>query len=211
MMSKQSVAYHSSMTRPEEALGVQRTEVGNSVALVADLGHGLPNEFHACDVLYCEPAWQRGYDRFLERAGGGVSFDEYMGAFARIAADSLSGKAPPMILIVGRAALRMLPKPTSQADVNLNTGGRFIAEAVAVSYGRKLPAVKTRHRDWSNIDTENLLRTLAKKYRRVGDPSCGYGNTGRIFAEAGREFVMSDVNATCIGHIAERAGEWHGR
>ncbi len=38
--------------------------------------------------------------------------------------------------------------------------------------------------------------------------SGGYGRAGRIFYEAGKRFVMSDYNASCIGHIAKEWQMW---
>jgi hypothetical protein len=190
------------MRSPGSAAPVQRIKIGKSVAFVADICTGLPAEFASCDILYSEIAWERTFARFAERAGVPASYDSYITAVAQIAQNALGGKAPPVILICGKSALKHLPTPTARMDVNLNTGGPFIAVAVTVSFGAKLPRVTERHKNWTNVDTESLLRALAKKYDRVGDFSCGYGNTGLVFANAGKTFVMSDMNAECIGHIA---------
>jgi len=196
--------YHSSLKEPARAPAVQRADVHGSVALVADLACGLPPEFASCDLLYTEAAWEYGYERFVQRAGGGSDYPAYFEALRALATD---GKQP-LVLVCGKRALKGLPDPKDSELVNINSGGTFVAEAVAVAFRCKLPKVTKRHEGWLNLDTENLLRALARKYHRVGDPSCGYGNTGRIFAEHGRTFVMSDLNPTCIGYIAEHAGEW---
>lgn len=197
-------AYHSSLSDPEQATPRRRVRIGASVAFVADLGAGLPKEYAACDLLYSEVAWEHGYKLFVERAGGGNDYATYLHELGRIAETAPA----PCIFICGKRALREMPKPAETVPVNLNTGGRFIAEAVAVTYRCRLPRVKERHRDWTNIDTEHLLHALADRYACVGDPSCGYGNTGRVFLAHGKRFVMSDVNPACIGHIAEHVPSW---
>lgn len=203
-MERKTHDYHSSLAEPAEARPRQRVRLGDSLAFVADLGRGLPKEFADCDILYTEIAWERGYERFIERAGKGSDYAAYLAALAKIAATA----PQPVIFICGKRALRGLPEPVEVTPVNLNTGGRFVAEAVAATFRCRLPEVRERHGKWLNIDTENLLRALAQTYRRVGDPCCGYGNTGRVFTEHGRDFVLSDLNPTCIGHIAEHAPSW---
>lgn len=196
--------YHSSLTTPVETKPRQRVQLGDSLAFVADLGKGLPKEFAACDILYAEVAWERTYNRFVERAGRGCTYEEYLRSIAAVASEA----AQPCVLVCGKRALRGLPEPIDAVPVNLNTGGRFIAEAVVVSYRCKVPDVRERHRNWTNMDTENLLHALTEKHNRIGDPCCGYGNTGRVFAEHGRQFVLSDINPMCIGYIAEHAKTW---
>ena len=197
-------AYHSSLDEPLSSKARQRFTIGDSVAFVADLARGLPGAFAGCDLLYTEVAWERGYDRFVERAGGGSDYAEYVEALSAIA----SSAEQPFIVVCGKAMTRLLPAPKTTTAVNLNTGGKFLAEAVALTYRCALPRVRVRHPGWTDLDTENLLRALARTYRRVGDPCCGYGSTGRIFAESGRSYVMSDINASCIGYIAEHAHKW---
>ncbi len=53
-----------------------------------------------------------------------------------------------------------------------------------------------------------MLFHLAERYNRVGDFTCGYGRVGRIFSGAGKTWVMSDYNPTCIGYIGMNASGW---
>lgn len=53
-----------------------------------------------------------------------------------------------------------------------------------------------------------VLALLARKYKKVGDWCCGYGYSGRVFLSQGREAVLSDYNAKCIGYIANNYQTW---
>lgn len=202
-----TVDYHSVLAEPGTAKPRRRFTIGDSVALTWDISRGLHRSFRDCDLLYSEPAWEHGFDRYVERSGESIEYADYIGAISEI----MRTDDRPAVLIVGKRAARALPEPSSATPLHLNSGGRFIVEAVALAYRCILPRVTARHRGWTNIDSANLLHALAKQYSRVGDFSCGYGNTGRIFAEHRCSWVMSDSSAECIGHIAVHAKAWGPR
>jgi hypothetical protein len=195
-----SSVYHSARTPELLGLAPAPADVihrfGPSAAFVHDLTRdGLPSAFNDCDVIYTEMAWRAGYDTFMKRAGrapGG--FRCYVEELAWMAEDT----RVPFYLVTGKDILRRLPKPAIAAEGQLRKGGCMIAV-----YGTDLPLPAP--------DTLELLAALAARHQRVGDPCCGYGTAGRIFAERGKTFVLSDVNAKCIGYVARHAPSWAAR
>lgn len=200
-MGKKSIAYHSSLTDPGIAPIVSRFNVGDSVAFVANICDGLPREYNDCDIIYSEIAWRRTFAVFAKRSGVSSSYEEYIESIAVVASSAALGDVAPTVIVCGKLDEKSLPVPTERVSVNLNTGGRFVAEAVALSYGTSLPRLKTGK--WENPATVDLLSALADKYERIGDFCCGYGNSGMAFRAQGGSFVMSDFDPKCIGRIKQ--------
>ena len=175
----------------------RRWEGGGSVALVHDVMAGpLPAEFEACDVLYADLPWRTGFDGYNGRAGvdDGRTYPAFMAAVSRV----VEAQNRPVVLVTGRHALSMLPKPVQKLPVVMPVANR--QPALALVYGCVLRC------DWE--DTAGLVARLATWYRRVGDFCCGYGQSARAFAAAGRRFVASDYNPECVGYIAQHADSW---
>jgi hypothetical protein len=212
-LRKVSHPYHTSLREPAVELKQRPSEYrgeDGSAAFVLNLvtnlhrtGGVLPDPYDTCDVLYTEMAWERGYPIFAERAGlRSVDFDAYVKAIAAIA----ENEKAPAVIITGKKALRRLPTPALQMEAWINSGGLVIATgAVAAFYRMSTVPTCARSGDGSTL---SLLEGLATIYRRIGDPCCGFGNAGRVFAGAGRNFVMSDVNRDCIRFVAQHAPGW---
>ena len=161
------------------------------IALAHDLTSGpLPKEYGRCDVLYTDPPWRSGYDEFALRAGVLVpSYHDFM--------DALVDAIPPgipAVVVTGLHAAMHFGTEYRPFRVRLNEH-----EAIAYSRGVDVP---------EGMTAEQLGRTLADRYQCVGDPCCGYGNTARWFVQAGKRFVVSDINPRCIGYIAEHEKGW---
>ena len=171
---------------------VSRYECATGVAFQHDLADGLPAEFDQADVLYADLPWRQGWDKFAERAGASQR-GGYNDAMRRIGA-LLRSFGKPAVMVTGKHALPFL-KPDGAAPVRLNGAG-----AVACLWG--VPSWQAA------IDASDLLHDLAGRFRCVGDPCCGYGRAGRVFAQRGGRFVLSDLNAECIGYIAAHAPRW---
>jgi len=174
-----------------------RFEMGDNVALWHDLvaDPTLPQEFDSCDVLYAEPPWPAGFDRFNRRAGtmDGRTYADLLTALTRLIED----RQEPVILILGRQAQRQLPEAQQVIRMTMN-GGAVLA---------LLHRVELDPPPATNLA---LLAALARLYSRVGDPMCGYGLTARVFTAAGKAWTLSDSNRMCIGHIARTAPTWKG-
>lgn len=190
--------YHSALHPEQTAPAVDRFEHAGSVALVHDItSNALPRDYDACDVLYTEMAWRPGYQRFIERAGASAStFVDYIAALVSVIQQSLM----PVCMVTGPALVRYFPVPTQRLHLlfpdALHKGGR--CEALVY---RTNVCADLRY-------TTDLVLYLADRFRVVGDPCCGYGNTGRAFATRGGRFVLSDFNPRCIGWVALHAPSW---
>jgi hypothetical protein len=185
--------YHTALAGQHQRWpALDRFECAAGVAFRHDLTQGLPVEFDQADVLYADLPWRQGWDTFAQRAGtaqrGGYN------AAMRGIGGLLRACNKPAVMVTGKHAQAALA-PDSVAPVRLNGG-----DAVACLWG----VPPWRHR----LDASDLLADLAGQYRCVGDPCCGYGRAGRLFAQRGRRFVLSDLNPECIGYIAAHAAGW---
>lgn len=185
--------YHSALHAPLGHPPLERWEGHGSIAMLADLPR-LPAEFLGCDVVYMDPPWDAGYAEFNRRAG--VRDAPAYGDWLRSVDDALRVLALPAVVVLGKRGSRIL-SPDWTAPVTLNG-----APAVAAVYGLPGGAL-----DGCGT-SQAVIRRLAERFVRVLDPCAGYGRTGRIFAEAGRTFVLADSNPECIGYIAAHAGGW---
>lgn len=199
-MKVAATPYHSALHPPEKAARAfhwtgPRASVAFSSPLVSDR---LPKAYAGVDVLYCEPPWAAGYDEFNRRAEAAVGTSYVMpyGSWVETLDAAVRRLRKPAVLIVGKKTLRYMTPDWTQ-ETRLNG-----AKAIAACYN--LPSDLL-----AGCMTETgILYTLAETFRRVGDPCCGYGRAGRMFASKGGSFVMSDSNPECIGMVATRAAEW---
>lgn len=149
------------------------------------------------DVVYADLPWKAGYEEFAARAGYPVPpFAEFMVA-AHVEARRYAARGGVCLWVTGASHVKAYLKPDQIIPVTLNKD-----RAVVAVYGQpRVTLIENEH-------TTSLLERLATVYSRVLDPCCGYGRAGRIFAQAGKNFTMSDTNAICVGHIAQHAHEW---
>jgi hypothetical protein len=189
--------YHTALGqgRLEAAESVQAWRAGNNEAFVHDLLSGpLPDAYARADVLFSDVPWPAGFERFESRAGingnhGTRVWSQLITTYVREA----RRLEIPLVFSTNRSKHWELPQPDAKLPSRLNG-----AHCALWTYGL----------DIQGGDVMNVLRELACRYDVVGDPMCGYGRTGRVFAQASKHFVMSDYNPYCIGYIAEHAPTW---
>ena len=189
--------YHSALLPELATTPCKRVIFGESTAFVHDLTRGIPLDYDRCDVFYTEMPWRPGYAKFLERAGvsGTSSFLDYVKALCTI-----TERQNPFIVILGASLLRYFPDPTTRLNIRFPRDLHKGAECIAIAYNVDLPqGIRT---------TVDVTTWLAGAYSCVGDPSCGYGNTGRVFVENGKTCILSDINPKCIGWIAGQCADW---
>lgn len=187
---KHVTPYHTALAdgHEEQAEPLDRVEFSDGVALRHDVWDDLPPEFDACDVIYAEPPWPKGYAIFNERAEvQAPPWSEFQKRIAQHALRSL-GRGVPTVLMAGNVALRHHPHAGYTREVVLN-GNRVLA----VCYGTTV----------ESSNAIDLIHELAERFDCIGDYCCGYGRTIGIVREHGKRFVASDHNARCIGFIAE--------
>ena len=172
----------------------QSAESQHGVAFVHDLCSGaLPEAYSACDVLYAELPWRAGLAEFDKRAG--VAVPRNYQAFMRAVAKIILETKQRAFMVTGRQGMRYLPYPSHLLETTLNG-----ASCIVMAYTRT-PRGRMERTDFNS--TADLLHWLAGQFSCIGDFCCGYGRAGRIFAEHGKRFVMSDYNAECVGYIGD--------
>lgn len=190
------IPYHSALAKGklEEAapLSGLYLDTRNNACFVWDIvTDEIPDLFYECDLVYAEPAFPAGLKAFDQRAGRStLTYSQYATAFG----DIIRKLDRPTVLFIPPVALKFTPPPdyTTEADLN---GNRTL-----VGFWNGAMAMGTTNKE--------IILTLAERYDRVGDFAAGYGTTGRLFIEAGRNCVLSDYNAQCCGYIAENMEGW---
>lgn len=186
-MKKQKKIYHSALTQPlkvEKELSYYGSN-GN-FAIKRDICKGLPEEFRLCDVIYSEPSWLMGYEKFMNRAESEGDYKRYLQSISNV----VESTSNPIFIITGRHALKRLPIPHYSQEIKL-----FHHDSFLLAWNGEI-----KHKV---KNTDELLDYLSDKYKKVGDFCCGYGNTARVFLNKGKEFVMSDINGKCVYYIAK--------
>jgi hypothetical protein len=187
--------YHtaiSSKKRDIVAEPLLRWTDGRGVAFVHDISSGvIPDEYRQADVLYSEPAWRHGYEKFSEclevKPVGG--YDAYLATQLKFIRDT----GIPAFLVIGTSMIEQCD-PKHAHPVKLRGG-----DAVLAVWNTTLAV--TVH------ECDRFIDHLAASYECVVDPSCGYGNVARWFHKQGKMFVATDINPVCIGVIARRLGD----
>jgi hypothetical protein len=193
--------YHTALAAGVEitAPAVSRVEVDGSVAFQHDLMEGLPADYEGCDLLYVDLPAPQGLAVFDGRVGVEErSYRDFIAAVAEIVA----AVSTPTVLTVVSSQIRQLPPGDDEVEME-----RHGLPAVALAYRTSLAPPAGRVVLGPRSDGV-LIASLAERFERVGDFCCGYGQTGRIFREVGKSFVMSDYNAPCIGYIALNILGW---
>lgn len=171
-----------------------------NVAKQWDIFDGVPNEALTCDVIYADLPWHAGYSEFNRRAGASTaqSYAAFLAAADALALERAVAGVAVFWIMGNRDALAHM-HPQSRIQVSLNK-----AKATAAVYGepRILP--------FPGEDTSAFLARLALAYERVFDPCAGFGRAGRIFAQAGKRYTLTDHNGACIRRISEDAPSWIG-
>lgn len=189
-------AYHTALAQPAASAEPRDWwAMAGCTAFQHDVMDGLPEEFADASLIYSEIPWADGHEEFASRAGVLIPppYNEWLYRLNCL----LAASDKPWVLVGGYGMIRHLGcewiKP-----VALNG-----SQAVAV--GARLPSPPEDCKD--AVDVIDWLSSNPV-YAIVADPCCGFGRAARIFAEAGKLFVVSDINPRCIGHIAEEAPAW---
>lgn len=142
----------------------------------------FPGLFYDCDVFYSDLPWRSGFNVFEARSGiEGRSYKD----FIRSIKLHVDHYRKPTVFVTGKHVLFDI-NPSAAYPTTLNG-----APAMAMCWGITL--------NWHKSE-RSILKDLSDRFGTVGDYCCGYGRTGEFFDK----FVMSDYNAACVGHVAEK-------
>lgn len=195
-----NIPYHSALAHTPPIEGIKEIDyfkINNSFAMYHDLTiKKLPFEFYLCDLIYSDPAWYQGLKTFNERAGGSSTIETYYKAIS----DAVIKLNRATILNLGSRELKRMPKPDLVFKTYLSHATKELVYTAVYNF---LPEL-----DLSGMTNYQILKLLSNSFDRIGDFNCGYGNSGKIFVENGKSFVMSDYNKKCIGYIASEYQNW---
>lgn len=192
MSYKAPVGYYSALGKEEDAEPKCWYECDSGTAHVHDLSAGIPAAMYKASVWYADLPWRAGFEKFGDRAGKpqSLEFSTLMGKINRL----ILAAEKPAVMVTGRHAKAFF-NPDAVSPCILNG-----SDAIAMLW--KIRPFKGKPTG------EQILANLALEFSTVGDFCCGYGTSGRIFKQAGRSFVLSDLSAKCIGHIAAHEKDW---
>lgn len=177
--------YHSAL---KDDLKIDRElkyyESGGSIALQHNLEAGPHHKFGHADVIYAEPAWRDGYEKFMRRAGVKGDFNAYLAAINNI----ILGLDIPAYIVMG-AHMKKQIAPDLTMPIKL--------------HGYKCLLGIWRADEIDAITNYDAVNQIAEKYSCILDFCCGYGNTAIAAKGHGKRFVCSDVNGKCIYYIAK--------
>lgn len=179
--------YHSALKDEVDSLpSLDFYQNGKDIVFKHDVTKGIPIIYNECDVIYSEPAWKDGYEKFMNRAslqsGSYLLYVLQMNHF-------IERSILPIYLVLGSHVLKEFKEPNWVIPI-------------------KLHGYMTNLCIWNDVrliakTNYDVIEQLSQKYDRVGDFNAGYGNTARIFRENEKNFVCSDFNPKCVYFIAK--------
>ena len=184
--------YYSALKGNQQLGGLEQTNgpvydnLGN-VVFRHDITIGIHPLFKGANVIYIEPPWKDGYEEFNGRAGinTALSYNDYLETIKKVIIELNK----PSVCIMGKHMQQTL-SPDLVIDIKLHNY-KCLAGLWKIELGSDNPK-----------DSYSLIEILASKYNRVLDFCCGYGNTGLIFKDHGKRFIMSDLNGRCVAYVA---------
>lgn len=177
--------YHTALEQPVKTL-LNLGESCKNIFQYDLFDQTYPDEFKQCEVFCSDLPWKSGFSEFERR--GGKSGRTYDGFLKRVISH-IQEYQKPTVLITGEHAKKRL--------------AGFDHEKVTTLHGMKAIALFYRLGPIEGNSVE-ICQTLAQRYDVVGDFCAGFGRTGAIFEEAGKQFVLSDYNPDCVRHMNER-------
>lgn len=149
------------------------------------------DSFKSCDVIYSEIAWAYGYSIFNDRAGNAPNeYSEYLCNINRC----IEELGIPAFIVCGKPAKRHF-KQASMYEITITTSGTKMNKCTLYVWNSEF--------DERIITTSALLESLAGKYNKCLDFSCGYGEHLLQF----KDFVACDVDLNCLTYLCERYKE----
>lgn len=177
--------YHSALKDDLKiSRSLERYEHLGSIVVRHNIEHGYHPDFQQADVIYAEPAWRNGYEKFMRRADTEGSFRSYLASISNL----ICTLEVPSYIVMGQHMKKQLT-PDHIIPIKLHGYKCFLgiwnAEPIEAA---------------TNYDAVN---TIASVHSCILDFCCGYGNTARAAIRHGKRFICSDINGHCIYYIAK--------
>ena len=159
-----------------------------SVVFKHDILDGYHRLFDGADVIYSEPAWRHGFEKFMQRAGAKGDFNTYLAAIQ----GTITELGLPAYVVMG---IQMKHRLAPDYSVPIKLHGYKCLLGVWNE-----PITKTIMADV--ITNYDAIDRIVKKHETVLDFCCGYGNTALAAKTHNKKSICSDVNGKCIYYVA---------
>ena len=197
--------FHSALESPiKNCPGLDCFNGTNGYSFVHNLCNGIPTQMHNADLLYAELPWKHGYDQFSKRSKVENSLSHF-DLLTKIGIEITNLKIPA-VMVMGTHGSKHL-KPNYTFPIKLSYANE--SKCLACIWGIPNLAstfLTTVHENQviERPTSSRLIEVLAQRFNLIGDFACGYGNSGRIFVENGKKYIMSDSNNNCVGYISQQ-------
>lgn len=188
-MMKQDMIYRTALKKKGGVLSRQRltpdveviehAEFELGTVFKHDLSAGVPDIYQNVDVIYSELPYRGGY-------AGSREYRDFI-----TVASSLHNILHKPVLIAGPLLIEKIGDPHRILhDYEIASS---VVNLYAWGWNGAMPGT------W-----KHMLPILIKAFDSVGDPACGFGNTGLAFALSKKRFIMSDVNVEAVSVTIKR-------
>lgn len=180
--------YHSALKNESTIDGeLEYYENSGSYVFQHDITKGIHQLYGKAEAIYSEPAWDKGYYLFLERAGmnPNSTHNEYLRCIKNI----INELCLPTFLVMGKHMVKKLG-PEYSIDMKINKGNCILG----TWHFKGALSFKTNN---------EVINFVAENYNNVLDFSCGYGNMAQKMNELKKSFICSDINKKCVYYIAK--------
>lgn len=159
-------------------------------ALIAPPSISVPQEFNKADVIYTEPAWRHGYEKFNEKVGKEAgSYKEYLKAILNVISQL---DVPAYIIGSQYMVTKMNPDDIHKVRMELHDVEAYVMLWNGADF---VP----RHEIYTRLDA---IHYVAENYDCLLDFSCGYGGTAKVAQEHDTNFICTDINPKCTYYVA---------
>ena len=160
---------------------------GKITVLQNDLCAGISPEYYAASVIYSEPPWHSGYDKFAKNTiADGTSYRQYIDGFERL----IRVMALPALLVCGKSDLKQYCPSDA---INITFIATDTCSAKLLVYNPVL--LPFDYKELDGKTSKEVCEIISAKCKCVLDPSCGYGNVVR---NNGADYVLSDIDTDCL-------------
>jgi hypothetical protein len=195
-MSDYTKQYHSALESandlPDEELDNYEAPDG-SLLFQHDILSGMDERFRQAEVVYTEPAWRKGFQRFMKRAevDRPEDYSDYIGRQEAV----IRELGVPAFMIGGRNTFPYVdPDDGHEIWFDFHDCEAWVYLWNGAEDGFDPYEIE------SVVD---VLYHVVENYDWALDFNCGQGRTARAMNDAGKHAICSDVNGRCIRQIAE--------
>lgn len=184
--------YHTAVGEKFESglTGITRFEADGNIAIAHDITKGILPEYQNADVIYSEPCWRAGYEKFASTVGvkQRLPYNDYL----QIQSNIVRNLGIPAFIMSGVSMIKHL-KADAVVDI-------WFEQHDCPAY------INVYNADKSIINgcktNEDVIDSLCQKFNVILDFNSGYGNICEHALKYGKHFICTDLCPTAIEYVA---------